>query len=286
MPTAHHRPFEKLHCRHRAAGRQFLSAHKVVRSCGVPPRRRCRKSTGLDLGESLVGRYYDPATGQFLSVDPLVGLTGQAYAYAGADPVNESDPTGLSAPSNPACSGSGPIGASQAQLKQLCGAQQQNSQKVAAAELANQGTPCGFSSGLLGAIGSAFGAAGSFIWQHRTGELQIVGVVAAVASVATGVGAIAGISELGLVSGGFGVVSGLTDVPACIGGNGLSCVGATTGIVGGVGGLAGAGISTLISRGLIISSTGSEFTAGIAGSVGFAVGAGGAAFDLLVDTAG
>ena len=43
----------------------------------------------------LVNRYYDPATGQFLSIDPLVDQTGEAYAYAGGDPVNETDPTGL-----------------------------------------------------------------------------------------------------------------------------------------------------------------------------------------------
>ncbi|MDA8357495.1 MAG: RHS repeat-associated core domain-containing protein [Actinomycetota bacterium] len=43
----------------------------------------------------LVNRYYDPATAQFLSVDPLVGITGQPYAYAGDDPVNASDPSGL-----------------------------------------------------------------------------------------------------------------------------------------------------------------------------------------------
>jgi len=55
----------------------------------------CRKSAGLDLGELLVGRYYDPATGQFLSVDPMVDETGQPYAYAGDDPVNASDPSGL-----------------------------------------------------------------------------------------------------------------------------------------------------------------------------------------------
>ena len=42
----------------------------------------------------LIGRYYDPATGQFLSVDPLVDETGQAYAYTGGDPVNGADPTG------------------------------------------------------------------------------------------------------------------------------------------------------------------------------------------------
>ncbi len=43
----------------------------------------------------LVNRYYDPSTGQFLSVDPLVGVTDQPYQYVGGDPVNFTDPTGL-----------------------------------------------------------------------------------------------------------------------------------------------------------------------------------------------
>jgi len=43
----------------------------------------------------LIGRYYDPSTGQFLSVDPAVSITGQPYSYAGDDPVNQSDPSGL-----------------------------------------------------------------------------------------------------------------------------------------------------------------------------------------------
>lgn len=47
-----------------------------------------------------VGRYYDPATGQFLSVDPLVDETGQPYAYTGDDPVNGVDPSGLCTDSN------------------------------------------------------------------------------------------------------------------------------------------------------------------------------------------
>jgi len=45
--------------------------------------------------QSLVGRYYDPATGQFLTVDPNVAQTGQPYAYTGDDPLNATDPLGL-----------------------------------------------------------------------------------------------------------------------------------------------------------------------------------------------
>ena len=45
-------------------------------------------------GECAVWRYYDPASGQFLTVDPLVDQTQQAYAYVEDDPVGVSDPTG------------------------------------------------------------------------------------------------------------------------------------------------------------------------------------------------
>ncbi|MGO8877649.1 MAG: RHS repeat-associated core domain-containing protein [Acidimicrobiales bacterium] len=43
----------------------------------------------------LVNRYYDPTTGQLLTVDPKVATTGQAYAYAGSDPIDGDDPSGL-----------------------------------------------------------------------------------------------------------------------------------------------------------------------------------------------
>jgi len=39
-------------------------------------------------------RYYDPTTGEFLTVDPDVASTKQPYTYAGDDPVNATDPSG------------------------------------------------------------------------------------------------------------------------------------------------------------------------------------------------
>jgi RHS repeat-associated protein len=52
--------------------------------------------TGTDTGLIyLRARTYDPATGQFLSVDPLAALTRAPYNYAGDNPLNVGDPTGL-----------------------------------------------------------------------------------------------------------------------------------------------------------------------------------------------
>jgi RHS repeat-associated protein len=42
----------------------------------------------------LRARYYDPATAQFMSVDPQVEVTGGPYTYADGDPVTGSDPSG------------------------------------------------------------------------------------------------------------------------------------------------------------------------------------------------
>ncbi|MHB2024532.1 MAG: RHS repeat-associated core domain-containing protein [Mycobacteriales bacterium] len=43
----------------------------------------------------LNARYYDPATGQFLSRDLLAALTGSPYGYVGDNPLNYGDPSGL-----------------------------------------------------------------------------------------------------------------------------------------------------------------------------------------------
>jgi RHS repeat-associated protein len=47
--------------------------------------------TGLSY---LIDRYYDPATGQFPTVDPLLELSGEPYAYATDNPVDLTDPGG------------------------------------------------------------------------------------------------------------------------------------------------------------------------------------------------
>jgi RHS repeat-associated protein len=42
-------------------------------------------------------RVYDPATAQFLNVDPALSVTQEPYAYAGDSPTNLVDPSGLEA---------------------------------------------------------------------------------------------------------------------------------------------------------------------------------------------
>ncbi len=42
-----------------------------------------------------INRFYDPATNQFISVDPDVQQTNQPYAFVNGDPLNATDPLGL-----------------------------------------------------------------------------------------------------------------------------------------------------------------------------------------------
>jgi RHS repeat-associated protein len=63
-------------------------------------------ATGLtDVG----ARKYDPATGLFVSVDPVLDpgnpQTMTGYTYAAGDPVNNADPTGLMVPGGSVCTG-------------------------------------------------------------------------------------------------------------------------------------------------------------------------------------
>ena len=86
--------------RHGSTATRMYCRSRAVKGRTCVPRNR--------LNRYLVNRYYDPTTAQFLAVDPLVGLTGQAFSYANNDPVNYSDPNGLSGnPVDVYCSGGG-----------------------------------------------------------------------------------------------------------------------------------------------------------------------------------
>lgn len=54
-----------------------------------------KASDRLQSLDCLDNRHYDPTTGTFLSVDPLVTKTMQPYIYGAANPVTFSDPSGL-----------------------------------------------------------------------------------------------------------------------------------------------------------------------------------------------
>jgi RHS repeat-associated protein len=47
----------------------------------------------------LRARYYDPASAQFVTRDPLASMTGEPYGYAGDNPLDASDPSGLNSTS-------------------------------------------------------------------------------------------------------------------------------------------------------------------------------------------
>lgn len=44
---------------------------------------------------NLRARWFEPETGSFLNIDPALGSTGEAYSYASANPLSNTDPLGL-----------------------------------------------------------------------------------------------------------------------------------------------------------------------------------------------
>ena len=66
-----------------------------VPSAESPDRRRENRPRydGKAVG-TVLARYYDPATAQFLTVDPDVGTTLSPYAYVADDPLNATDALG------------------------------------------------------------------------------------------------------------------------------------------------------------------------------------------------
>ena len=75
---------ETRHCRGRSSRRPFTRRHQ-----------RCRRHPGDGSARhDGVGRYYDPQTGQFISVDPMVQQTREPYSYGTDDPIARIDPIG------------------------------------------------------------------------------------------------------------------------------------------------------------------------------------------------
>lgn len=60
------------------------------------------EDTGL---YNLRARWYEPLTGSFISEDPLLTITGEAYSYASGNPLSFVDPLGLSSTGNSSTAG-------------------------------------------------------------------------------------------------------------------------------------------------------------------------------------
>ena len=194
----------------------------------------------------MINRYYDPQTGQFLTVDPAVNMMGQAYQYAGDDPVNGSDPLGLW----PSLSDLNPVTAAQ-QVWNDTG-----------------------------------GKAVSYVHQHQTAFEVGAGVGLGVLAAATGVGALVeGSVLLAGVSVTAGLGASALDYGPCVNGENTACVGLGLGLTGAVAGgfgLAGAG---LVAGGVIAEdSTAAAILAGL-GAFGWNVGIAGTILDATTGIA-
>jgi hypothetical protein len=178
-----------------------------------------------DRRRHLVNRYYDPASYQFLSIDPKVASTMQPYAFVGGDPLNESDPLGLR-PTGPGnCVGG----------RRSCERRVRRYQ-ASVRRFERQET-------------RFLTSVGHYVAKHRTGIIQVVGAVAAVTAIAATGGAAAVVGTALEASAGAiettatvaTVASAAADGYGCATGSGASqaaaCAGAATGGFGAIGGL-------------------------------------------------
>ena len=238
-----------------------MACETRCRRCGEPFPSDChpvgrrrrqyrRRPAEGRVAHDVVGRYYDPANGQFLSVDPKVEQTLEAYLYVGDDPVNEIDPSGLK--------GGPAIGMALAE-DQACGW-----------ESSHSNTPrC---RAFMVHLENYERQLERFDWSD---VVTVLGIVAGAAAAATGIGAViegvgaaaaiaagATVSEaagtavgLGLTSFGTGVVATYLDQRDCSEGSEASCFGGVLGAIGlGTGAIATGG-EVALTMGMMASES-------------------------------
>ena len=193
--------------------------------CHVVPRRqlaRCRRPGEGSAYDYVVGRYYDPQTGQFLSVDPEVQQTLEAFLYAGDDPVKAVDPLGtttVSAPGDAAYAQCGDPDVVGFDVWEIC-------ERINWAGIVGPGRV------------------------NRDDFLMGLGIAAGIVSIVSGIGVLDGIAILGMSATDLATVStvasltaGLTDAPKCATGTGnsklIACFDLMTSPLGGVLGISG-----------------------------------------------
>lgn len=240
--------------------------------CSCRSAGRSLRSTRACTVAATVARYYDPATAQFLTRDPLEDETGQPYSYAGDDPLDESDPSGLCGHwYDVACQASNAAydALTTGPGKDISGFLEGTGNFVTAggteqiANLISPGATC---------------TEDQSSWFYRGGEIfGGVGLtVLGGASVYYGGTALISTdtveaSRLATLSGRLGLAASGRDVAECVNGNHAACVAAVLGVGGGV----GSGVSGLDS----LSTT----AAGLLGALSGASGASGTAVDVILE---
>lgn len=182
--------------------------------------------TAANTSDGSINRYYDPTTGQFLSVDPIVDVTEQPYAYVNGDPVNGSDPLGLGFWSDVAKVVTAPVRA-----------EVRGASKVANFVVTHK-KAIEIGAGIALGVAAAAAGVGAVI--------EAAGIASAVTAGATIAEASTGAIVAGLSATAAGSIATYLDSGACAGGNSAACVGRDLGAVGAATGL----IATLGSGGL------------------------------------